>query len=259
MNSSSSPTPVAPNATSAEPMRVDIFSDINCPWCYIGKRRFEQARAQLPFRDQLEVHWHSYILDPDMPAHVEGTEQEYLVQRKGMPAAAIEQMIGQVTDQAKAVGLDYDFDAVKVGSSLTAHRLLQAAASQSPELAGQLKESLMSGHFVEGLDGNDPADLRRMAERAGIPEQLVEQVLADDSAYLPEVQDDLDAARELGIRGVPFFVLGQTYGVSGAQSPEVFVQALTTAWEEHSRTQPRIVPLVQGDGSGEACAPGEVC
>ncbi len=210
-------------------LSVDIWSDISCPWCFIGKRRFEAALATLPFRDQVDVTWHSYQLDPSLPAHYDGTEFDYLSHKKGMDPAQVKQMLEHVASQAAEEGLQYDFGNLKVANSFTAHRLLHLAAAHG--LAGEVKEALLSAQFEKGLEISDPAVLRRIGTAAGLAEDDVVGVLESDR-YGTEVEADFAQARTLGVTGVPFFVLDMKYGISGAQPAEVFAEALTTAWGE---------------------------
>ncbi|MGP9616741.1 DsbA family oxidoreductase [Arthrobacter sp. AOP36-A1-22] len=234
-------------------LSVDIWSDISCPWCFIGKRRFEAALATLSFRDQVDVTWHSYQLDPSLPAHYDGTEFEYLSQKKGMDPAQVKQMLEHVTGQAADEGLHYDFGNLKVANSFTAHRLLHLAGAHG--LAGEVKEALLSAQFEKGLDTGDTTVLRRIGTDAGLAEDDVVAVLESDR-YTAEVEADIAQARALGVTGVPFFVLDMKYGISGAQPPEVFAEALTTAWGEVSPLS--MVNAGQDPASGTqapACGP----
>lgn len=234
-------------------LSVDIWSDIACPWCFIGKRRFESALATLPFRDQVDITWHSYQLDPSLPEHYDGTEAEYLSQMKGMDPAQVEQMLGHVSEQAAGEGLVYNFDALTVANSLTAHRLLHLAGEQGR--ASELKELLLSAHFEKGLDIGSQRVLRDLAEQAGLPEAAVVRVL-ESNEFQPEVEADFAQARAIGVTGVPFFVLNMKYGISGAQPSSTFSEALTTAWQE--MTPLTMLHPANDDGSS-AGADGSVC
>lgn len=229
---------------------VDIFSDIACPWCYIGKRRFEAALEQLSFAEHINVRWHSYQLDPQLPATYPGTEKDYLMESKGLDDNSIDHMLAQVTEHAAEVGLTYDFDRLKVANSFHSHRLLHAAATVGK--SGEMKESLLAGHFCDGLDIGTDDDLRVMADRAGLPSDLTESVLRDKSAFAADVRDDIKTAQQLQVSGVPFFVLGQKYGLAGAQPTETFVEVLTRVWEE---SNPSPITLLKDDPSGQACGP----
>ena len=239
-------------------LQIDIWSDIACPWCLIGKRRFDEAVAQLGFADQLEVEYHSFLLDPDLPERYDGSQAQYLAERKQMPAGQVEQMLQQVSQVAAEQGLAYDFDRVVVASSRRAHRLLQAARRAAGDnapgsLVARLNEALMRAHFEQGADIGDEATLVRIAVEAGLDRELAQRALADED--LDEaVQLSVAAAASLGVTGVPFYVVDQRYAISGAQPPEVFVQALTQVWQElQARQQPMLQPIVT---DGQACGPG---
>lgn len=226
-------------------MKVDIWSDIACPWCFIGKRRFESALAEFAHRDEVEIHWHSYQLDPSLPEHYDGGEVDYLVASKGMARDQVQQMIGYVSEQAEGEGLHYDFAALKVANSLPGHRLLHLAAQQ--HVATEVKEALLSAHFEKGQDIGDPDVLVAIGAEHGLPEAAVRAAMND-----PQIGDAIEAdfaqARAYGIAGVPFFVLDEKFGVSGAQPAEIFGQALEQAWRDAH-------PLVMSEAVGPSCGP----
>ncbi len=228
-------------------MNVDIWSDIACPWCFIGKRRFEAALERFPHRDEIQVRWHSFQLDPSLPEHYDGTEADYLAERKGMPVDDVRRMFEHVAEQAAGEGLHYDFDALVVAGSLRAHQLLHLAAEHGA--ADQVKEALLSAHFEHGVDIGDVEQLTRIGVAAGLDGDEIVQALADER-FVGAVRADIDEARRLGIQGVPFFVVAERYGISGAQPPEVIGQALQKAWDE---TRPAIV--MEGADSGQVCGP----
>ena len=214
---------------------IQIWSDVACPWCFIGKRRFERALAAFPQRDKVRVTWRSYQLDPTLPEHYEGSEVDYLVSSKGMSRAAVERMIGHVAEQARGEGLGYHFDTLVVANSRRAHRLLQTARRADRADGGTrtdaLEEALFSAHFEKGGDIGDGETLVRLGVEAGIGEDDARAAL--DSAELDAAVDaDIREAATIGVRGVPFFVIENKYGVSGAQPPEVFAQALETVLAE---------------------------
>lgn len=226
-------------------MQIDIWSDIACPWCYIGKRRLETALADHPQRDEIAVTWHSYQLDPSLPEHYDGTEVEYLASRKGMPEEQVKQMFAHVTEQAAGEGLSYDFDSLVVANSARAHELLHLAKDRG--VADEVKEALLSGHFEQGVDIGDVDALTRVGVAAGLDEGEVRAAL-EDGRYRAAVTSDIDMARQIGVTGVPFVVVDMKYAVSGAQPPEVFREVLDTAWSERT-------PAVEIVQSGEACGP----
>lgn len=225
-------------------MQIDVWSDVACPWCYIGKRRFERALEGFAHRDDVEVTWHSYQLDPTLPERYDGTETEYLASRKGMPEAQVRQMFAHVTEQAAGEGLRYDFDALVVANSLRAHQLLHLAKEHGA--ADAVKEALLSAHFEHGDDIGDADTVVRIGTDAGLDEQAIRDEL-DSGSRIPAVRADVAEAQRLGIQGVPCFVIDMQYAVSGAQSSEVFASALDQAWQASH-------PL-QVVAQGETCGP----
>jgi predicted DsbA family dithiol-disulfide isomerase len=224
---------------------VEIWSDVVCPWCYIGKRRFERAVAA--FETPVDVVWRSFQLDPDAPAHDERGLVESLAARKGMGVEAVRSMFAHVTELAAGEGLAYDFDRVKTGNTFTAHRLLHFAAAH--DRRGELKERLLHAYFTEGEPVGDPQTLARLAADVGLDRARAEQVL-DSDAYAAEVREDFATARAFGITGVPFFVFDRRLAVSGAQPVEVFTRALGAARDASDAGVP--------DAGGQACE-GDSC
>lgn len=224
-------------------MKIDIWSDIACPWCYIGKRRFERALADFEHSDEVEVTWRSYQLDPTLPERYEGTSASYLAGRKGFPAAQVEQMQAHVAAQAAAEGLSYDFGNQVVANSLRGHQLLHLAKEHG--VGDQVKESLLSAHFESGGDIGDVELLVRLGTEAGLDEREIRDELASGSR-VDAVRADIQQAARIGVQGVPYFVIDGTYGVSGAQQPEAFIQVLERAWQEAHPIQ----VLAQGDECG---------
>lgn len=227
-------------------MDVEVWSDVICPWCYIGKRRFESALALFPHRDEVQVIWRSFELDPSAPAQAEGGLAGRLAAKYGVSLAEAQAMNDRVSGAARSAGLEYRLEQARPGNTLAAHRLLHLAARQGRQ--SELKEELMAGYFTRGAAIGDPADLRQLALNAGLVEADVDRVLSG-SDHLEEVRADESEASELGISGVPFFVLDRRLGVSGAQPPEILLSALEQAWEaSHPSPQLRAVG-----------APGEAC
>ena len=240
-------------------MKIDIWSDIACPWCYIGLTRFDRALAAFEHRDGVEVTLHSFQLDPTLPEAYDGTETQYLAQRKGLPEAQVREMFGHVTQAAASEGLTMDFDTLAVANSRKAHRVLHAAMDADPSgrVAHDLKLALFGAHFTDGESISDADVLARLAEGAGLDADLARAAL-EDEALDAKVQADIDAARSLGISGVPFFVLHEKYGISGAQPFEVFTQALEQVWAEaHPKPafETLTIPGLKQDATGPACGP----
>lgn len=231
-------------------MKVEIWSDVVCPWCYIGKRRFESALAQFAHRDEVEVQWRSYQLDPTLPDHHDGTELDYLVDRKGLSRDQVVRMFEQATAIAADEGLTYDFASVVVANSFAGHELLHLARARGA--GDRVKEALLSAHFEHGEDIGDREVLVRIGVEAGLDADEVALDLASHT-WRDSVVADITAASSLGIRGVPFFVLDEKYGISGAQPTELFTQALEQAWSE-SRPLVMVSPTT-GASTDAACGP----
>ncbi|MFT4307548.1 MAG: DsbA family oxidoreductase [Microbacterium sp.] len=223
-----------------DPIRIDVWSDVACPWCYIGKRNLEAGIAAASGDDdapQVEVTFHSYELSPDTPADYEGTEVDYLVQRKGMPPAQVRQMFAHVTEVAAQAGLDYHFETVQPANTVKAHELLHFAKEQGRQQ--EVKERLLAAHFVEGRHVGRIDDLVDLAAEAGLDADAAREAL-ESGRYLPAVRTDQRQAAAYGITGVPFFVIDGTYGVSGAQPPEAFAQIVRRVWPEHTADEPAV-------------------
>ncbi len=209
-------------------MRVDIWSDVVCPWCYIGKRHFEAALAEFPHRDEVELVWHSFQLDPSAPPVTEGDPVDNLASRYGMSREEALAAQARVTGIAARAGLEYHLDRARPGNTFTAHRLLHLALDEGRQDA--LKERLMRGYFTEGASIGDVDTLVRLCEEVGL-DPVRARAVAEGSEYAGEVEADIAIAHRVGIGGVPFFVIDSAVGVSGAQPPEVILGALTQAWE----------------------------
>jgi predicted DsbA family dithiol-disulfide isomerase len=233
-------------------MKVEIWSDVVCPWCHIGKRRFEAALARFPQREQVEVEWKSFELDPtaeSAPAGQSAGESEYaqrLAGKYGTDVASAQQMIDTMTETAAAEGLDFRFDRAVPANTFDAHQVIHLAALRGVQDA--VKERLMLGYFSEGEAVGDPATLVRLAAEAGLDPDEVATVL-EDQRFAGAVRADEAEAATIGVQGVPFFVVDRRYGVSGAQPVDVLVQVLERAWSERS-------PLISVDSGGAgACGP----
>ncbi len=210
-------------------MNVEIWSDVVCPFCYIGKRKFEGALAQFNHRDDVEITWHSYQLMPDAPLHAEGNIHDVLAAKFGGDRARARAMNDHVTNEAAAVGLRYDFDRAQPTNTFDAHRFSHLAAAHGLQDAAE--EHLFAAYFTEGRHIGEPDTLREIASEIGLAPEAVTTMLASD-AYAAEVNADIAEAREIGITGVPFFVIDRQYGVSGAQPTETFLQVLQQVWAE---------------------------
>ena len=234
-------------------MRIEIWSDVVCPWCYVGKRRLETALAAFDHRDDVEVVYRSFELDPTAPRHGHVPTTEVLARKYGRSEDEMRDMQQQLIDLAAQEGLAFRlFDTVHT-NTVDAHRLLHLALSSGgPELQGRLKEVLLEAYFVHARDIGDHAVLRDAAATVGLDDARVDDVL-DSDEYAEAVAADVAQARAYGATGVPFFVVDQKYGISGAQPATVFTQALEQAWAD---AQPRL-SVVGGDAAAcgtDGCA-----
>lgn len=229
-------------------MKIEIWSDVLCPFCYIGKRNFEQALKQFAHKDKVEVVWRSYQLDPEVQ-HIPGRSvHDYLSERKGMSRQQAKQLNDQVTAMAKEAGLEYNLDQAVVANTFDAHRLTHVAAEYG--LQNEAEERLFSAYFTEGKNIGDPDTLVRLGSDIGLNPDVVKKTLHSD-AYGNEVRSDQLRAQQTGIRGVPFFVFNNKYAVSGARPSEVFAGVLSQVWdEEHPADQ---------NAEGAVCTPEGVC
>ncbi len=225
-------------------LRVDVWSDIACPWCYVGKRRLEAAIAQVGKRAEVEVVWHAFELDPAAPAVRDGSEPyaARLAKKYGTTPAKAEGMIANMTNVAATDGLDFHFERVRAGNTFDAHRLIHLAGERG--LQDAMKERLLRAYMTEGEAIGDRETLVRLAGEAGLDPDEVRGLLASDG-HADAVREDEAAARQLGITGVPFFVIDRKYAVSGAQPAEVLATVLNRALDE----QPAEFP------DGAVCGP----
>jgi predicted DsbA family dithiol-disulfide isomerase len=203
-------------------IKVEIWSDVQCPWCYIGKRKFEAGVASSGAA--VEVGYHSFELAPDTPLDFVGTPTDYHVTRKGLPRERAVQMNDRVTALAAEVGLEYHLDTAKQVNTVRAHELSHFAKSEGRQL--EMVERLFRAYFTDGLHIGSVDQLVALAAEVGLDPAQAEQALTRNT-FLPMVKADVRQAAELGINGVPFFVIDDTYGVSGAQSSELFAEVLT--------------------------------
>lgn len=220
---------VAPHMT--ETIRVDVWSDVACPWCYIGSRRFAAGVAefarQYPDID-IEVESHSYELAPDTPENYSGSEIDFLVKYKGIPREQVEAMLTQMTGLAEVEGLVLDFDQLRHANTRRAHRVLHLAKEQG--LQAEMYERLFRAYFTEGLEVADVEVLARLGEEVGLDADEVRDAV-DDDEFDEAVDCDISRARMLGASGVPFYLFEEKYAVYGAQSAETFTQVLDRVLE----------------------------
>ena len=228
-------------------LTVDVWSDIVCPWCAIGKRRLEAALARFPHSDDVEVVWRAFELDPSAPAVRDEDNATRLARKYGRTRAQVEAMTQQLTETAAADGLEFHLANARSGNTFDGHRVLHLAAERG--LQDAVKERFLRGYMSEGEAIGERDVLIRLATAAGLDPGEVRAVLASDR-YAKEVREEEETARSIGITGVPFFVLGGKYAVSGAQSADVMLRALEQAWAS--------LPETASDtdaAEGAACGP----
>ena len=220
---------LASNRRDFKKMKVEIWSDIMCPFCYIGKRQFEVALSQFEHKNNIEVEWHSFQLDSTISNNTNGlTVYEYLAQRKGISYEKSVEMHKQVVMMAKEAGLNYDFEKAIVANSFDAHRLIQIAKNYN--LGDELEERLFKAYFIEGINVGDISALIDLGEEIGLEQEILTDNLKNDH-FSNEVYADIEEAKEIGVTGVPFFVFNRTYAVSGAQPSSVFLETLLKSHE----------------------------
>jgi predicted DsbA family dithiol-disulfide isomerase len=209
-------------------MQVEIWSDVVCPWCYLGKRRLEQALERFPHRDRIDIVWRSFELDPDAPSVPQGLTAR-LVSLYGMSAQEAAERNAQMTELAAESGLHFRLDIAKPANTFDAHRVLHVARAEG--LESEAKERLLAAYFSEGRVISDTDTLVELAAEVGVDPDRTRTALGDES-FAGEVRADEREAVDLGITGVPFFVLGRRYAVSGAQPVELLLQAVEQAWAD---------------------------
>jgi protein disulfide-isomerase len=236
-------------------MKVEVWSDIMCPFCYIGKRHYESALEKFEGKNQVEIEWHSYQLDPTIPKHIPNRENvyQYLADKKGISFEQSAKMHDRVIEMAKHAGLDYRFDKAIVANSFDAHRLIQLAKEKN--LGDAAEEKLFHAYFTEGRDFGDHDTLISIGKEIGLNEGDIRSALVSD-VYADKVEQDIKEAAEIGIQGVPFFVFDRKYAVSGAQPAEYFLQALKQSLGEWKKANPD-TELAPAEGA--VCNPDGDC
>lgn len=219
-------------------MNIEIWSDIACPWCYVGKRRFERALVSFTHRDDVEVVWRSFELDPTARRTYTESQAELLAAKYGVPIERAMAMDANMTAEARKEGLDFNFDRVQVGNTFDAHRLIHFAATEGRRDA--MVERLFRAYLTDGLAVGEPEVLVRLATEVGLDADAAREVL-DSTAFANAVRADEERARMFGITGVPFFAIDEHYGVSGAQPPEALLDVLRQAWSETA-----VAPITAG-------------
>jgi predicted DsbA family dithiol-disulfide isomerase len=224
-------------------VNVEIWSDIACPWCYVGKRRFEAALAAFEHRDEVQVTWRSFELDPSAPRQRDVDGATHLARKYGTSREQAVAMQDRMTQTAAGEGLAFRFDIARAGNTFDAHRLVHLGAAHG--LQDAAKERLFAAYLTEGEPIGDPAALERLAIELGLPADEVRDVLAGDR-FADEVRDDERTAHALGISAVPFFVVDRALGAAGAQPPEVLGELLRRAWD----ARPKVTVVAGGESCG---------
>lgn len=216
---------------NTEKIKVEIWSDVMCPFCYIGKRKFETALSQFKDKDRVEIVWKSFQLNADLKTDPTKNTVQHLAESKGWTMEYTNSTVQYVMEMAEGVGLHYDFNKAVVANSFDAHRLIQFAKSKGKGDAAE--ERLFKAYFTEGKNTADHTVLLQLGKEIGLEESELKQVLASD-AFSKEVKSDIQEAEQIGVSGVPFFVMDRKFAVSGAQDPDVFLKSLVKASEEKS-------------------------
>ena len=225
-------------------MKVNIWSDIRCPFCYVGKKKFEKALAHFPHAEEIEVTWHSFQLDPNLVTQPDTNPYDYFSKAKGIPVSQAKAMHEHAKNAGKEAGIDFNFDHSKVANSFRGHLLIQLAKKKN--LADEMEEALFEAQFISGKNIDDEAVLIETGKSVGLTEEEVKSALASDELAHAVAQDGL-MARQLGINAVPFFVFNDKYGVSGAQQPEHFLEVLNKSFEEFSAGDKGLQIISQGE------------
>lgn len=234
-------------------MKIEIWSDVMCPFCYIGKRNFEKALAQFTEKEKIEIVWKSFQLDASVPDIATESYEEYLVKRKGLSAEQVKGMLQNVTQMAREAGLDYHFDRSVIVNSLKAHRLIQFAKTRN--LGDEAEERLFHAFFTEGKSIADIDTLTQLGVEIGLDATEL-QVAFTDERYAYQVNQDIQEARQIGVNGVPFFVFNRKYAISGAQPPQAFLETLRKSFDEWQKLNPQPKLNIQ---QGNSCSIEGVC
>ena len=213
-------------------MQIEIWSDIACPWCYVGKRRFEAALAQFEHRGEVTVTWRSFELDPAAPAERSGDRDEHLARKYGMSREQAHAMHEQMTEVGAAEGIRFDFGSSRGANSFDAHRMVHLAAHHRVQDA--MVDRLFAAHFAEGELISDHATLARLADEVGLPSDEAAETLSGDG-YADDVREEERLAASAGINAVPCFVIDRRIGASGAQPPETLLAFLREGWSRRER------------------------
>jgi len=231
-------------------MKIEIWSDIMCPFCYIGKRNFETALSQFTHKDKIEIEWKSFQLDPSIPEipKLRQDMYQFVADRKGLTYEQSRRMHQDVIQMAKNAGLEYNFDKALVTNSLKGHRLIQYAKTKG--LAAIAEERLFLAYFTQGMDLNDLYTLIELGQDIGLSELEVTEALTNP-AYQDRVNQEAAEAQQLGARGVPFFVINKKYALAGAQQPDTILKIIEKSFSDWKQTEKEQVSIEEGS----SCSP----
>ena len=218
-------TPDSPTETPTT-VKIEIWSDVVCPFCYLGKKKVEQAVQKLNAEDKVEIVWHSFQLDPEFPTNTSVPSIENLSERKGYPIDQVREMCASLTQQGKGYQIEFAFEKALTFNTNDAHRLIQWGKTLGK--GSELKEALMQAYFSEGTDLSQQENLLAVVEKVGLDKEKAQSVLESD-VFAQDVQQDIYRSQQLGIRGVPFFLINGETAISGAQADPVFEQAIGEA------------------------------
>lgn len=229
-------------------MKIEIWSDVVCPFCYIGKRKMEKALAKFQHKNSIEIEWKSFQLNPDQKTNPAVNTIEHLANSKGWSMEQTREITANVVEMAKAEGLTFDYEKAVVANTRNAHRLIHLAKESGRGDA--MKERLLSAYFSEGKNVDDFDTLVELGKEISLEESQIREMLNSEK-FDQAVDQDVYESRQIGVRGVPFFVLDRKYGISGAQPDEVFTQNLEKAWTEYQKANPTI--KIEEGKDGEVC------
>lgn len=234
-------------------MKVEIWSDVMCPFCYIGKRNFETALAQFSDKSKIEIVWKSFQLDSAIPEVAKENQEDYLVKHKGMSREQVKGMTANITEMAKQVGLEYHLDKSVMVNSQKAHLLIQFAKTK--KLDNEIEERLFRAFFTEGKNIADIKILTTLGQDIGLDKNELQTIFTDDK-YKHQMAQDIQEARDIGVNGVPFFVFDRKYGISGAQPPQAFLETLSKSFTEWQNDNPEVKLETT---LGQSCMPNGKC
>lgn len=239
--------------TNKEKMKVEVWSDVVCPFCYIGKTHFDEALAQFAEKENIEFVWKSFQLNPDLKTNLDQTLYEHLSESKGISVEQAEGMGIHAALMGKAAGIELNFDKSVVANSFNAHRLIHFAKANGKQQ--EMKSRLFKAYFTEGKNIDDNETLIALAEEIGMDVEKAKAVLESDK-YAADVNDDINESQQLGVKGVPFFVFDRKYAISGAQPPEAFLETLQKSFAEWREANPTVKLQVS---EGPSCEPNKAC